>query len=65
MKTPPFTIRCDPDSKSWVVYCEAFDLFSAGRTKDRAYRAMVDAVRVYLKAHEQRETLEMLFTEVS
>ncbi len=53
-------IRPDPETGSFLVYCPALDLYSAGTDVDSAADAMRDAARLYLEecwTHGQPEAL--------
>lgn len=50
-------IREDKDSKSFVSYCPALELYSAGRTRVEAREALTSAISMYLRICYERKVL--------
>ena len=53
----------DPDTQSFMSYCPALDLYSAGRTDDHARSALVSGAEMYLRHCFQRGILDRMLTE--
>ena len=56
-------IREDKDTNSFVSYCPALDLYSAGRTRVEAKKALQSAVDMYVRICYQRNILGRLLHE--
>jgi predicted RNase H-like HicB family nuclease len=56
-------IREDKDTDSFVSYCPALDLHSAGRTRVEAKKALQSAIDMYVRICYQRNILGRIFHE--
>lgn len=57
------TIREDRQTKSFVSYCPALDLYSAGRTRLDAKKALISAVDTYVRVCFERGILGRLLKQ--
>lgn len=56
-------IREDHDTKSFVSYCPALDLYSAGRTRPEAKAALQSAVDMFIRLSYDRAILGQLLRD--
>lgn len=56
-------IREDKESKSFVSYCPALELYSAGRNRVEAREAIISAISMYLRISYERKVLGDLLHE--
>jgi predicted RNase H-like HicB family nuclease len=58
-----FTTRVFKESKTFVAYAQELDISSCGRTKERAFANLKEAVRLFLEEAEKMGTLETILEE--
>jgi predicted RNase H-like HicB family nuclease len=58
-----FTTRIFKERKTFVAYAQELDISSCGRTKEKAFANLKEAVRLFLDEAEKMGTLEAILEE--
>jgi predicted RNase H-like HicB family nuclease len=58
-----FTTRILREGKSFVAHAQELDISSCGRTKEKAFANLKEAVRLFLEEAEKMGTLEAILEE--
>jgi predicted RNase H-like HicB family nuclease len=58
-----FTTRIFKEGKTFVAYAPELDISSCGRTKEKAFANLMEAVRLFLEEAEKMGTLETILEE--
>jgi predicted RNase H-like HicB family nuclease len=58
-----FTTRIFKEGKTFVAHAQELDVSSCGRTKEKAFANLKEAVRLFLEEAEKMGTLETILAE--
>ena len=58
-----FTTKIFKEGKTFVAHAQELDVSSCGRTKDKAFAHLKEAVRLFLEEAEKMGTLETILEE--
>ena len=58
-----FTTKIFKEGKTFVAYAQELDVSSCGRTKEKAFANLKEAVRLFLEEAEKMGTLETILEE--
>ena len=58
-----FTTKIFREGRTFVAYAQELDISSCGRTKEKAFANLKDAVRLFLEEAEKMGTLETILEE--
>jgi predicted RNase H-like HicB family nuclease len=58
-----FTTKIFREGKAFVAYAQELDISSCGRTKEKAFANLKEAVRLFMEEAERMGTLETILAE--